>query len=87
MSTPIERSAGLAVAAWVRAEAGSKDHATACEWRNVADAIEREASDDHLWLCGDCKALNGEHEAFCFRCGAGQPELDSSPARRNEPSP
>jgi hypothetical protein len=70
----------MAVAAWVRAEADSKDYATACEWRNVADAIEHEAADEHLWLCGDCQALNGDHEAFCFRCGA------APDARRKEPS-
>lgn len=74
----IEQSAARAIAAWVRAEAENKDYAAMCEWRNVADAIEREADDDHLWLCGDCKALNGDHEAFCFRCGAGQPEDDNA---------
>lgn len=26
------------------------------------------------WRCDDCRCLNGAYEAFCYRCGAGQPE-------------
>jgi hypothetical protein len=61
------------IAAWVRGEAENKDYAAACEWRNVADAIEREAESQH-WECPDCSCLNRDDEVFCFRCGAGIPE-------------
>jgi hypothetical protein len=71
----IER-VGKAIAGWVRAEAENRPYAAACEWRNVADAIECEA-EPNLWLCGDCKCLNGMYEAFCWRCGAGPPEDDA----------
>ncbi len=33
-----------------------------CAWREGKD-----------WRCG-CGCLNRAHEAFCFRCGGGQPE-------------
>ncbi len=42
------------------------------EWRNVADAIEAEGL-DRGWRC-ECGDLCERHEAFCYRCGAGQPE-------------
>lgn len=31
-------------------------------------------TDNDQWRCGDCQCLNADHEAFCFRCGAGPPE-------------
>lgn len=31
---------------------------------------------DDNWRC-ECGDLNQRHEAFCYRCGAGQPEEDS----------
>lgn len=36
-----------------------------CEW---------EAFHGGDWRCGDCRCINGGHEAFCYRCGAGHPE-------------
>jgi hypothetical protein len=64
-----EVAAPMMIAAWVREQAEDKDYGTACEWRNVADAIEREAK-DRGWRC-ECGDLNRDHEAFCYRCGAG----------------
>ena len=29
------------------------------------------------WTCADCGCVNGAHEAFCYRCGAG-PDPTSS---------
>ena len=31
------------------------------------------AENDEDWRC-ECGDLNRHHEAFCYRCGAGQPE-------------
>lgn len=62
------------VVAWVRAEADELEYARACEWRNVADAIEREGNEEPGWTCRDCSCLNRDDEACCFRCGAGRPE-------------
>lgn len=47
---------------------------------DAAAAEEPEARDDD-WRC-ECGDLNRGHEAFCYRCGAGQPldEEDRSPA-------
>lgn len=33
------------------------------------------------WRCRDCDCLNRDHEAFCFRCGAGRPETPDDPPR------
>jgi len=30
------------------------------------------------WRC-ECGDLNGAHEGFCYRCGAGEPEADYPP--------
>ena len=41
------------------------------------EALLIERGDDmgeSQWRCGDCRCLNGWHESFCYRCGAGQPE-------------
>jgi hypothetical protein len=73
---PVTIAARL-IAAWVREQAEAKDYGAACEWRNVADAIEREAETSD-WRC-ECGDLNRDHEAFCYRCGAGQPEEGAGP--------
>lgn len=39
-------------------------------------AISRSSDDRQYWRCQDCACLNRDHETFCFRCGAGQPEDD-----------
>jgi hypothetical protein len=70
----VNKEAALVIAAWVRAEAETRPYGAACEWRTVADAIEREAAPVERWRCGDCACLNAADEAFCFRCGAGQPD-------------
>lgn len=31
------------------------------------------------WTCGDCGCVNGHHEAFCYRCGAGPDEEEPQP--------
>jgi hypothetical protein len=33
-----------------------------------------ELAEDGAWRCGDCGCVNADHEAFCYRCGAGQPD-------------
>jgi hypothetical protein len=40
--------------------------------REVATTLLREVFSDD-WRC-ECGDLNRIHEAFCYRCGAGQPE-------------
>ena len=35
------------------------------------------------WRC-ECGDLNRWHESFCYRCGAGQPDDDSTPIRPDE---
>lgn len=49
-------------------------------WDLTLIAVERQS-----WRCEDCQCLNGTHEAFCFRCGAGQPE--GLPVARGESGP
>jgi hypothetical protein len=38
-------------------------------YREHPDYVEQLAH----WTCDDCKCLNRDDEAFCFRCGAGSP--------------
>jgi hypothetical protein len=49
-----------------------------CE-RSGADAVD----DGTSWRCGDCRCVNAPWEAFCYRCGAGQPEpMEDAEAER-----
>jgi hypothetical protein len=55
------------------------DQKCACRCHGAARSPQGE---DHeaveSWRCTDCNCVNRDDEAFCFRCGAGQPEF---PAR------
>jgi hypothetical protein len=33
-----------------------------------------ELAEDGAWRCSDCGCVNSDHEAFCYRCGAGPEE-------------
>lgn len=66
------------------AEAGQK---LAIQWghqpwsdswaRLVAETLDEAAGNANHWRC-ECGDLNGLHEAFCYRCGACQPEDDDA---------
>lgn len=71
---------GIEIAAWVREQADDKDYTAACEWRNVADAIEQEAK-GRGWRC-ECGKLNADHEWGCYHCGAGRPDEDHEAVQR-----
>jgi hypothetical protein len=41
--------------------------------RLVAETLLAAVPSEGDWRC-ECGDLNRDHEAFCYRCGAGQPE-------------
>jgi len=42
--------------------------------------LREEITDSDSWRCTDCNAFSRDDEAFCFNCGAGQPEYPARPA-------